>query len=136
MGGNKFRSSDDVHMAQRRKVIQNMVPLAICKFPQCAPLASNISRKSHMIGWCNWARLIKRLTDRGVCRIEMGTGCLLTHLANQLGARCPAPQKGFSSYRPKIHFVCFPQLDTPSTPGVFVFTMKWGQACADLSLFV
>ena len=69
---NKFRSSDDVvRMAQRRKVIQNMVPLAICKFPQRAPLASNISRKSHMIGWCNWARLIKRLTDRGVCRIRL-----------------------------------------------------------------
>ena len=34
------------------------------------------------------------------------------------------------------YFVCFPQLDTPSTPGVFVFTMKWGHACADLSLFV
>ena len=77
VGDNKFRSSDDVRMAQRRKVIQNMIPLAICKFPQRAPLASNISRKSHMISWCNWARLIKRLTNRGVCRIEMGTGCLL-----------------------------------------------------------
>ena len=33
-------------------------------------------------------------------------------------------------------FVCFSQLDTPSTPGVFVFTMKWGHAHADLSLFV
>ena len=33
-------------------------------------------------------------------------------------------------------FVRFPQLDTPSTPGVFVFTMKWGHACADISLFV
>ena len=36
----------------------------------------------------------------------------------------------------KQPFVCFPQLDTPSTPGVFVFTMKWGHAYADLSLFV
>ena len=33
------------------------------------------------------------------------------------------------------YFVCFPQLDTPSTHGVFVFTMKWGHAYADLSLF-
>ena len=35
-----------------------------------------------------------------------------------------------------VNFVCFSQLDTPSTPGVFVFTMKWGHAFADLSLFV
>ena len=35
-----------------------------------------------------------------------------------------------------LYFVCFSQLDTPSTPGVFVFTVKWGQADADLSLFV
>ena len=35
-----------------------------------------------------------------------------------------------------FYFVCFSQLDTPSTPGVFVFTMKWGHAYADLSLFV
>ena len=36
----------------------------------------------------------------------------------------------------KYVFVCFSQLDTPLTPGVFVFTMKWGHAYADLSLFV
>ena len=37
---------------------------------------------------------IKRLTDKGVRRIERGTGYFfLTHLANQLGARYPAPQK-------------------------------------------
>ena len=36
----------------------------------------------------------------------------------------------------ELCFVYFPQLDTPSTPGVFVFTMKWGRAYADLSLFV
>ena len=36
----------------------------------------------------------------------------------------------------KCYFVCFSQLDTPLTRGVFVFTMKWGHAHADLSLFV
>ena len=30
----------------------------------------------------------------------------------------------------------FSQLDTPLIPGVFVFTMNWGHAHADLSLFV
>ena len=33
-------------------------------------------------------------------------------------------------------FVCFSQFDTPLIPGVFVFTMKWGHAHADLSLFL
>ena len=34
------------------------------------------------------------------------------------------------------YFMCFSQLDTLLTPGVFVFIMKWGHAHAALSLFV
>ena len=74
VGGNTFRSSDDVvRVAQRRKIFENMVPLAVCIVFQRAPLASNIFRKSHMIGWCNWASLIKRFTNKGVRRTKRGT---------------------------------------------------------------